>query len=137
MGHPPLEIVITLITSLASTIISAVIGYIVYKMRKHSEKLDAREAQRKAEQKAYEEKREADNQALKVGLQSVLRDKLIYLMQKSEQDGYVKIYVLQNVETMYAAYHNLGGNGLLTTLHERFEKLPHVPEEAERNAADV
>ena len=58
----------------------------------------------------------------------MLRDRLIFLIQKSESDGYAQFYVLQNVNRMYDAYHKLGGNGLVSQLYERFMELPHEQE---------
>lgn len=37
--------------------------------------------------------------------------------------GYIPSYVYQNVEILYNAYHNLGGNGMITKMKEEINEL--------------
>jgi hypothetical protein len=59
------------------------------------------------------------------GLQALLRDRIIqaynhYMYER----GSCPIYALQNIRSMYDAYHALGGNGAVDKLMEDIEDLP-------------
>lgn len=115
----PIEYLAPVLTSTISAIISAVVGYFMLKMRKREERIDREE-----------EERRADYKALRNGLQCMLRDRLIFLMQKAESDGYAPLFATRNVEDMHKAYKELDGNGLIDALYARFKALPHIkPEE--------
>ena len=59
------------------------------------------------------------------GLQALLRDRIVqaynqYYLEKR----YCPIYAKENVDSMYNAYHKLGGNGTVTGLKEKIDALP-------------
>ena len=62
-------------------------------------------------------------QALKMGMQAILRDRIIEQYNKWTEKGYIPIYALENVDAMYKEYHALGGNGTITQLHEELLEL--------------
>ena len=66
--------------------------------------------------------------ALKLGLQAMLRSQMIndynYWMSK----GYAPIYARENFENLWQQYHSLGANGVMDDIHERFHKLPTKPD---------
>ena len=68
----------------------------------------------------------ADDMAQRDGLQALLRDGIITRYDKYVGRGYILVRELENVETMYSAYHALGGNGTLTRLMEELKELPHA-----------
>lgn len=110
------EILVTIVSCAISSVLSLLVGVLVYKIQK----VDKRREEKEQEQRETSE-------AIKEGLQSILRDRIIYLIQKAESEGYAPIYNVQNITRMYAAYHTLGGNGTITQLYEHFKRLPHVP----------
>ena len=63
-------------------------------------------------------------EALEEGVQAILRDRIIQLYSYCEKKHSVAIYESQNMEHMYNAYHGLGGNGLVTSLHKKFLEFP-------------
>lgn len=65
--------------------------------------------------------------ALQAGMQSLLRDKLIEFHDKYTERGYCPIYVKESVQKSYEAYHDLGGNGVITRLYEEIMALPESP----------
>ncbi len=67
--------------------------------------------------------------ALADGLQSLLRSQLIDYHDKYVQRGYCPVYVKEVVTHNYEAYHELGGNGVITGLYEEVMKLPVKPPE--------
>ena len=67
----------------------------------------------------------ADDEAQRAGLQALLRDSVITRYDKYVQRGYILVRELENVQSMYNAYHALGGNGTITSLIEQLQALPH------------
>lgn len=52
------------------------------------------------------------------------RKDLIHECNKFKERGEIPIYSLDNINKMYSAYHNLGGNGTITALVEEIRELP-------------
>lgn len=63
-------------------------------------------------------------EAVCLGTQALLRDRLINTYNKYTDKGFAPIYVKENFENMYTQYHNLGANGVMDRLHEEFKNLP-------------
>lgn len=61
----------------------------------------------------------AENEAVKEGVKALLADRLIQLHNLYTDRGYCPIYAKQNAESLYKAYHDLGGNGTMTDLYNR------------------
>lgn len=57
-------------------------------------------------------------------LLTLSRAELIRSGQKYIERGSVAIYAKDAYDKLYQAYHNLGGNGTMTELHEKVMKLP-------------
>lgn len=70
--------------------------------------------------KANEQKTEA----VCLGVQALLRDRLINLYNTYSEKGYAPIYIKENFENMWKQYHNLGVNGVMDELHNSFMSLP-------------
>ena len=62
--------------------------------------------------KEQEDEKEVRNEALVKGVQALLRDRLITGMETCLEKG-------------YAAYCDLGGNGIVSGISKRFSSLPH------------
>lgn len=62
--------------------------------------------------------------ALQLGVQALLRERLIHSYKKFFKQGFVGYSDRQNVENMYTQYHALGENGVMDNMHHRFMKLP-------------
>lgn len=67
-----------------------------------------------------------ETDAIRTGLQAMLRNRLICSMLTAEEHGWSSLREVENVALMLKAYEGLGGNGLVEGLYERFRKLPHV-----------
>lgn len=67
--------------------------------------------------------------AIREGLRAILRDRILTSYKHYEKKGFAPIYAVENVENMYKAYHDLGGNGTVTSIYNDFKKLPHFPKE--------
>lgn len=68
--------------------------------------------------------RKVEQEAIKNGIQALLRDGIINQYNKYMEKKYIPIYALENVEAMYKEYHALGGNGTITHLYEELLDLP-------------
>ena len=83
----------------------------------------AQVAHARAVQKAEDRKAEA----VRLGVQALLRDRLIWAHDHYMQKGCYPIYARENVEEMYTRYHALGGNGTVTSLVRELDGLPTDP----------
>ncbi len=69
-------------------------------------------------------KRIRQQDAIRMGIVALLRDRMIGLYNHYEEKGFCPIYARDNLLQMYQQYHNLGGNGTITQLVEEIQKLP-------------
>lgn len=120
------EIALAIFSSVFSAIVSSIAAILVYKLQNRDHKRELEELERKAESQRLEDKRQKEYEALKNGVQSMLRDRLIQSALSYEKQGWVDTNVLENVGLMYSAYSALGGNGIVTKLFNEVQELPHV-----------
>ena len=64
--------------------------------------------------------------ALENGVQAILRDRILTSYYHYHEKGKITLHGLENVEAMYASYHDLGGNGTMTHLVEVLRELEVV-----------
>lgn len=62
--------------------------------------------------------------ALEEGVKNLLRIKLIDYYEKYSERGACPIYVKESARKSYEAYHELGGNGVITKIYEEMMALP-------------
>ncbi len=62
--------------------------------------------------------------ALENGVQALLRDRIIQTCQHYLEAGDMPVYGMENIHSMYSAYHVLGGNGAVTKLVSEVRDLP-------------
>ena len=75
------------------------------------------------------QKNTADTEAVKIGIQALLRSQMIADYNKWTDRGYAPIYARDNFENCWKQYHALGVNGVMDDLHEKFLELPTEPPE--------
>lgn len=75
--------------------------------------------------KEQEDEKEVRNGALVKGVQALLRDRLITGMETCLEKGYAPINTVEIMGSMYAAYCDFGGNGIVSGIYKRFSSLPH------------
>ncbi|MBQ1503125.1 MAG: hypothetical protein IIZ35_03900 [Clostridia bacterium] len=95
-----------------STAASGAIGY-ARAMKKKSEKRD--------------EEQKKTMEALKNGVQCLLRSEIIRANEKYTAQGYCPVYAKDALKVAYAAYHALGGNDVATKLFNDCIDLPEKP----------
>lgn len=114
---PPKEIMINLLLSSFSIVLTAVVGWVVYGIRARNERRDKQEEER-------EEKRRIEHDALKSGVQAILRTLIIDAEIQSTLRGTITAEEKTNIEMMYKAYHDLGGNGVATAAYKHVLDMP-------------
>lgn len=65
-----------------------------------------------------------DTEAVKLGLQALLRSQMISDYNKYSEKGFAPVYTRDNFENCWKQYHSLGANGVMDDLHEKFLDLP-------------
>lgn len=89
-------------------VLTALMGYIVW-MLKHQKK---------------------DRDANSKGTMLLLRVQIIEYHDKYIREGKIPSYAYENFDEMYQAYHELGGNGMITKMYEEVQEL-HLREKGE------
>lgn len=74
---------------------------------------------------------EERTEALKLGVQALLRDRLYAYYNKYSELKYAPIYARENFENIYKQYHNLGNNGVMDDIYRKFMELPTEDESEE------
>lgn len=75
--------------------------------------------------KVEEESKEQD--LIKVGVLSLLHDRIYQACQYHIASGHITVQDLDNLEYLYKGYRGLGGNGTGEELYKRCKSLPIVP----------
>lgn len=108
------------IMTFVSAIATAVIAWLGRKLERKERARDAKEA----EQRALQE-------AMKEGMQAVLRDRMIQMASYCIEQGHTQVYMVENMTHMFSAYRELGGNGAVKYIYEQFLSLPVLQEKGE------
>ena len=83
------------------------------------------EYERKQEQiRLQNEQLEAQNKATMLGVQALLRDRLLQAFKHFLTQGYAEYSDRENVKNMYDQYEALGPNSVMSDLYEKFTELP-------------
>lgn len=69
----------------------------------------------------------AETKALKKAIQALLRDRLCERYRDYEQAGWVDIDNRNNFINLYEQYHNMGQNGVMDDIRDKFLALPTHP----------
>lgn len=86
-----------------SVILSCIVGWLTAEIKA----LKAHQTEERARQKALEE-----------GVQALLKNKLVEIYDVYKDCEEVPADTLESMDTIYKAYHGLGGNGTGTRLHD-------------------
>ena len=109
-------------------LISLIWTTIIHKKQKKKEEEVARrrvEIERQQEQiRQQNEVMEAQNKATMLGVQALLRDRLLQAFKHYTQKGYADYTDRENVLNMYTQYEALGPNSVMDDYYEQFKELP-------------
>lgn len=98
------------------TVLGAIVGFFGFLGKKKINKLECKIK---------------EQEAIKNGVQALLRDRIIQSYNHYVEKGYCPIYAMENIQNMYNKYHDLGGNGTVTNLLNKLKELPTESEEKE------
>lgn len=74
--------------------------------------------------RAEKEKAEEENELVKSALRALLRSELMRTHHQAVRDGCASTVEKEVMERTYQSYHQLGGNGIATNLHDEMMALP-------------
>ena len=74
--------------------------------------------------RAEKEKAEKENELVKSALRALLRSELMRTHHQAVRDGHASTVDKEVMERTYQSYHQLGGNGIATNLHDEMMALP-------------
>lgn len=69
-------------------------------------------------------KTKAEQDAIRAGLQALLRAQIIDMYERYSEKGFAPIYVRDSFENVYKQYEKLGENGVINDIHTKFLALP-------------
>lgn len=70
--------------------------------------------------------KQKENTALKLGVQALLRDRIIQAYNHYVKDkGFIPIYAKESINACYKSYEALGENGVINDLMEQINDLPN------------
>lgn len=113
------EQLLVALISTVPTIVASIVGFLLGRANKKLDKKDEAIAKRDEALKQKED----DMKHLKNGVCALLRVQLIEYHDKYIAEGKIPHYVHENYESMYKAYHELGGNGTITAMYEKVKQL--------------
>ena len=97
------------------------------RQKKKDDEIAKRRAEIEEQQKEIKkqnEQLEAQNKATMLGVQALLRDRLLQAFKHYISQGYADYTDRQNVQNMYVQYEALGPNSVMSDLYEQFSNLP-------------
>lgn len=65
-----------------------------------------------------------EQEALKMGVQALLRDRIIQSYNYHMEKEFIPIYARENLDALSKEYYNLGGNGVVHQLMDKLGELP-------------
>ena len=105
--------------SIVTVVATGVISWIVHKIKKYGEKREEAEKQRAIDILTREQ---ATNEALR----ALCRDRILQGYRYYRQHDGISTADLESMNTLYAAYHKLGGNGTIDAVYCKICALPII-----------
>ena len=96
-----MDFLYSLLCGLILSITTSIIGYWIGKVRNTTKEADA----------------------IKHGLQAILRDRMVSLYHEAHQISYTTIEEKSNFDNLYNCYHSLGANGVMDEIHSEYMNM--------------
>lgn len=100
-----------------SSIVSALVLLVINRSLK---KRDAKQEEIQAQNVEMEKQ----NKAIMLGVQAILRDRLLKGYRHYIDKGWADYDDRENMENIYKQYHALGANGVMDDMRDQFRRLP-------------
>ena len=97
------------------------------RQKKKDEQVAARRAEIERQQEEIKKQNdilEAQNKATMLGVQALLRDRLLQAFKQYLSQGYAEYGDRENVKNMFTQYETLGPNSVMDDLYKQFTDLP-------------
>ena len=78
---------------------------------------------------------EAQNKATMLGVQALLRDRLLQAFNHYLARGWIGASERDNIENMYTQYESLGENNVISDIYNQVRALPSIPPDSKPMAA--
>ena len=78
---------------------------------------------------------EAQNKATMLGVQALLRDRLLQAFNHYLARGWIGAGERDNIENMYTQYESLGENNVISDIYNQVRALPSIPPDSQPMAA--
>ena len=78
---------------------------------------------------------EAQNKATMLGVQALLRDRLLQAFSHYLARGWIGASERDNIENMYTQYESLGENNVISDIYNQVRALPSIPPDSKPMAA--
>lgn len=117
---------------LAPSAFSLVGSLYLYKLHRKDDARDKERERQKVAERIDRDKRDKESRMIRNGITAVLRDRIVQAYMYYENIGYLPLKERENIYMMYVAYHDLGGNGLVTQLYNELNELPCTKEDDKR-----
>ncbi len=109
-----------------SNALSLFVAILSHRINKRMQERDEKERQEAIIREEAVQKRQMEHDALIAGLRAILRDRLINAYRTYGEWEEIPLYVSENIQKMYMAYHNVGGNDTVTKLYEILMDKPCI-----------
>jgi len=109
------EIQITL--AVVTAAVTGIISWLVYKLQKREDRLERLTAELETERK----QRDA---AINLALIALCRDRILQGYRYYARHSGISTQDLETMTKLYNAYHNLGGNGTISSVFDKIKQLP-------------
>lgn len=110
-----MDIEVVALTAFVSGLVGAVVSGLVAALKSQG---------KKAVERSEEER--ATDEAVKMGMRALLWRELKNIHEQAVHQGGLTVADRKHLESVYAAYHGLGGNGTGTRLYEDAMKMPVI-----------
>lgn len=77
-------------------------------------------------------RQKADSDALRLGVQALLRAQMVNEWEHYSNIGWAPFYARENFENVWKQYHGLGANGVMDMIHQKFMELPFEPPKSKK-----
>ena len=124
-------------TAMGGTVSFFIQRYIKRRDRVRDEQAERQRTREREEQEALRRKTEeleTQNKATMLGVQALLRDRLLQAFKHYQHLGFADYNDRLNLENMYVQYEALGPNSVMQDFYEDFKRLPTAPAEEQRGA---
>lgn len=108
-------------------VITPVISFFFGRLTKKLDKVEREKEELQKKEKARTEEELIERKAMKEALKSILKSTLKQDHEYYLEQGYCSTSDKEEVDMIYNCYHNLGGNGLGTSMYKDIIKLPDSP----------